>query len=1758
MANDIFLFYKDELTFKKKFFRLMNLLISKQSESREESFLLLTIFYLQILSSFFSEQLGVFSSSNGKSDNILIFIGKAIRLKGLFENYYEYLILIKYALFILIILEILHFLLSCFSVSRISYYSYNNMIINYYIKIFIYVLYNIIYDICFSSFCLGNKNDNTNYNFVKCSSQNNISSIILIIVFIIINICIYVFINIYYSDSFFLSSSYFAKMSCNYDTYWGFNCMIISLLLNQIDFFTKEVFFLYNFVISILLFIYFINHYLYYDKYISIYTGIFHSLYVWTGAYCLVFNYISFNEKGIVYFLTSIIICFFYFNIKNRIENNIFLDTSLFQIENKYYILFFFRRIIDIINNMEENNKDKAFLSGIIRMHEVECPNNDCLTKMKNLNIYLPLSKKWNDSSKKRIEDEVFLKYFIVDFMTYITSIQDCSVDIYLNLSLYYLKVIGNYCQSIYYFKKSTELNFTLRDEYSFTRLGLIISTVLIEKLKPSNEQCPELENLDVSMYYKYDELSQNFLNEINNDVNLTLEFWKAFRIPLKEPNKKFDFNKIFELTDEISKTKKNVEIMWNKLIQIYDGVNDFFELYVEYVEQINDDDLKKRDLESLRRKNENFGEVINGNFNSILFNKDTGIIIANGDKGNEGTIELSNNEIENIFRYKSYDLKGKNLTKLMPKLFEINHSKYMENYFKIGEKKLIDKNNFKSFGKDKNNSIIKIRLAIKLFPILNDKVYFIGLILKENIDDIILLDEKFNIQGMSLKLMKILNINNENLFQQNEIPLYVICKKFVNFYTIFLKDKKKGDNEKQAQSNREDVKQKESNEKQDIHENIEINENVELEYELKLPQFLIEFSERSDKKNTSPMQIISAQTESEAPNEIIEEYDENDLLVEDKRNNNLDKDKSKKNRPTPIPTPNPTPMGQTPINISESNEGESNICNLEEKFKLNKQSEEEKIFNSKIEQYKTLFNEEKFESLEQLINKCNNNSSSVEKFNFSFNKKAYGDKQVLYIVRCIDNKNDMGKSEEESIVDLDPKLAKYKKEKTESIKPLFELLEEEKREVLELPENFIKLSTENKKFQKLLQLCKDDINAMSKAYGQKQDEVLEDENSSQSSQSSFDSGLVKKNRIEEIRSNLLSNISSFYTLKYIKLVMTFIGIFTVTFSVVYLLFFTSLYSNLKKTSSLNVSLFQTTLWTTEIINIFICLRTLYLKEIIDPIIHQDNPSYFFNDYLTNGTNISYYYEEIVKKGYNLYDRLSDLISDIEMEIPNYLTDAELRALYWNRMNISYMNTNYFKYSKRIDNESFPMAISQLLSNSITYLESDTFKSIRQEAKTTFESIKYSNLMFFNYMTHLIIENGYDNILHNQFNKLLTIPNILKNFNSSKISNIIGLVCIYGAIIIILYLLYSFLIHLTNKSMIDGMEKVTKIEIDKIEEIIKQIKIFNNNLKKFRERDNSTDENKDKGDITDNENKNIEETKINLTESDRNKLNQQLVNSNGFNSDFNKYIPLNILNYTHFHSLIMFLIIAICLIPIFVYSISMVNNTNQLFYVQNYVYGRLISSTTNMIEIKLFISECNNKTYLDFTRLVDMNLIQEVIKGADLFPKVEDFYYMKFLLDACLAGINDTKSEEFSYCRQDPLMISANNTDNILKLIDDLIDSIIKENEMNKDYKRNLYNTSIFRQIEYMHYKYVFDVGDNLEDAVITGLNTYLFQKKIFIIIFIGLLGLVISFYCVVFGFILINGLVHHLSVSRCIMKIIPTSVIISTQELETWIENRY
>lgn len=244
----------------------------------------------------------------------------------------------------------------------------------------------------------------------------------------------------------------------------------------------------------------------------------------------------------------------------------------------------------------------------------------------------------------------------------------------------------------------------------------------------------------------------------------------------------------------------------------------------------------------------------------------------------------------------------------------------------------------------------------------------------------------------------------------------------------------------------------------------------------------------------------------------------------------------------------------------------------------------------------------------------------------------------------------------------------------------------------------------------------------------------------------------------------------------------------------------------------------------------------------------------------------------------------------------------------------------------------------------------------------------------------------------------------------------------------------------------------------------------------------------------------------------------------------------------------------------------MVNKTNQLLIVQNYIYGKLISASTSTIEIKCFLSKykCHNQTKKNHIELFNYNIIQNVIKGLNLFPKLSYFYNEQFLLNACGAAINnDTDPDSYKNCLNDTIIITVNNTENILKFIDDLIAILIKEYDINKKENdnydiRNLFNETYYREIEKIFFKYFMGVDENFSNCILQDLSLFLAQSELSTFILIVAFTLIIIIFCLLNRIIIIKKLIYYLTISRCVMRIIPTSVILSTPELEIWIENKY
>jgi hypothetical protein len=379
--------------------------------------------------------------------------------------------------------------------------------------------------------------------------------------------------------------------------------------------------------------------------------------------------------------------------------------------------------------------------------------------------------------------------------------------------------------------------------------------------------------------------------------------------------------------------------------------------------------------------------------------------------------------------------------------------------------------------------------------------------------------------------------------------------------------------------------------------------------------------------------------------------------------------------------------------------------------------------------------------------------------------------------------------------------------------------------------------------------------------------------------------------------------------------------------------------------------------------------------------------------------------------------------------------------------------------------------------------------------------------------------------------------------------------------------MYFFFISLTNKSMTVGLEKVTKIKIEKIEETLKKIQTFGKYLKRFRDKDakpkddNEKEDSQSSGDENEH-NASIKKQSTVVTKKDKIKKGNAL-SDNGFAADKRKYVSLNILNHSVIHAIFIVFIHIGFIIPIYIFSFEMINNTNTLILIQNYIFGNLIGSSASTVEVKCFMSECQNKTLLHFNDTHIQNKVQDVIKGIALFDQVKNFYNEKYLLNACASAIDpNTQPDTYAKCMNNTLIKSANNTDNLIKIVENTVQKIYKQ-YLTSDNKginshTELFETKFFTQVEEIFYNYIIPVGDYFSSLVKTDLANYLGNKKNMIIILVIVLVVVMILYSLVFGIIFTNQLVHYLSISRCIMKIIPTSVIIATQDLETWIENKY
>ena len=112
------LYSKEQLSFKSKFYILMDLLVTNQASSQMETYFFFGIFYIQMLSGYFSRHLNLLSIEGSKFDKILNYVEKIFRLKDLFNEHYDQFKVFFYIFSGLLVVSTIYFFVLCSQIKR--------------------------------------------------------------------------------------------------------------------------------------------------------------------------------------------------------------------------------------------------------------------------------------------------------------------------------------------------------------------------------------------------------------------------------------------------------------------------------------------------------------------------------------------------------------------------------------------------------------------------------------------------------------------------------------------------------------------------------------------------------------------------------------------------------------------------------------------------------------------------------------------------------------------------------------------------------------------------------------------------------------------------------------------------------------------------------------------------------------------------------------------------------------------------------------------------------------------------------------------------------------------------------------------------------------------------------------------------------------------------------------------------------------------------------------------------------------------------------------------------------------------------------------------------------------------------------------------------------------------------------------------------------------------------------------------------------
>ena len=394
-------------------------------------------------------------------------------------------------------------------------------------------------------------------------------------------------------------------------------------------------------------------------------------------------------------------------------------------------------RVWSLIKNINHRS-NKILLDGFIQLHRIKFPPlsdhlcNSNFSENDAIQRESSQSKGTNNHQSISLEEEKTLKDHYHGLLHHLITkgVQQFPKSNRLRLLLanFQYHQMGIFWSPVAQLRSIFVQNPSISHWFSAIQLQIMIEKEL--NLRENADKSATAVN--IKHILEYDKVYHKFLGRVNYAAEKNLEFWTE--LSTKDP----DSNKLLDLRSSLLVINKRVKKSFIKLIEYKVALSNIYQIFAGFVRLVtHDQDLNLDILERANQLRERKNQAKFKGTQQLSFGFDEGvktneenltILQVSGNRENFGAVLSASNSIWALLGYKPNELEGSSLNRLLPKYFHERHDKFMENFLKSENQKVMNTTRL-VFPMNQKGFIKACTLHLKIISSVNEGVIFIGVL---------------------------------------------------------------------------------------------------------------------------------------------------------------------------------------------------------------------------------------------------------------------------------------------------------------------------------------------------------------------------------------------------------------------------------------------------------------------------------------------------------------------------------------------------------------------------------------------------------------------------------------------------------------------------------------------------------------------------------------------------------------------------------------------------------------------------------------------------------------------------------------------------------------------------------------------------------------------------------------------------------------------------------------------------------------------